>query len=268
MAGELVTAAASQTGARLLPVDSEMSALVELLRGTSVDEIARLILTASGGPFRDWPTERIASATVAEAVAHPTWRMGRKISVDSATMANKGLEIIEAHHLFCTPADRIDVLIHPQSVVHSLVELIDGGMVAQLAVPDMRLPIGTALECPRRAPFAVERLDLSSVGRLDFEAVDPHRFPALGLARDALSAGGVMPVVFNAANEIAVEGFLDGRCSFGAISGTIAAVMESWGSSTHRPASLEEVFAVDAKARRAAGERLGNTAPRFEVPTE
>jgi 1-deoxy-D-xylulose-5-phosphate reductoisomerase len=243
MAGELVTNAARRHAVELLPVDSEHNAIHQCLHGRTADEITRLILTASGGPFRGADAATLASVSPEHALKHPTWRMGRKITIDSATLMNKGLEVIEAHWLFGVPADRIDVLVHPQSIVHSLVELRDGSTIAQLGVTDMRLPIQYAFSYPERWSATLPRLDLAGAGPLDFAHPDHERFPALGLAYEALRAGGTMPIVLNAANEEAVEGFLGGRIPFPAIARVIESSM-----SAHTPdiaATLEEVRAVD-----------------------
>lgn len=265
IAGELVMTEVQQAGIRLLPVDSEHCALHQILDARPAATVSRLVLTSSGGPFRTWTGSRIKRATVAEALAHPTWRMGPKISVDSATMMNKGLEIIEAHHLFAMPEDRIDVVIHPQSLVHALVEFTDGTLLAQLSVNDMRSPILVALGWPERIASPAGTLDLAAVGRLDFSTPDHERFPALGLARAALRSGGGLPAVLNAANEVAVEAFLAGSCPFDRIAATIDAVMENWSSSNRPLSSLEEVFEIDAEARRMATAALGNTAARSRV---
>ena len=267
IAGDLVMAATANAGVQLLPVDSEHAALHQLLGGRPAAAVARLILTASGGPFRSWKRSRMERATVEEALAHPTWRMGPKISVDSATMMNKGLEIIEAHHLFAMPEDRIDVVIHPQSLVHSLVAHTDGTLLAQLSVNDMRLPILYALGWPDRLDPPVETLDLAAVGRLDFSPPDPERFPALDLARAALRAGGEMPAVLNAANEVAVETFLRGHCPFGRIAATIDAVMNTWSNRNHPLVSVEQAMAADAEARHMAITALGNTTTPSRVPS-
>ncbi len=267
IAGELVLAEATRAGISLLPVDSEHSALHQILRGAIATDVARLTLTASGGPFRTWPRSRIANATVEEALAHPTWRMGPKISIDSATMMNKGLEIIEAHHLFAMPEDRIDVVIHPQSLVHCLVAFADGSHQAQLGVNDMRLPILYALSWPERLEPPTEPLDLAVVGRLDFFPPDPDRFPALDLARAALRAGGEMPAVLNAANEVAVETFLSGLCPFDRIAATIDAVMNTWKNRNQPLVSIEQALAADAEARHLATAVLGNTKTPSGVPS-
>lgn len=260
VAGDLVMGEVKRMGVNLLPVDSEHCALHQAIRVGPADAVARLILTASGGPFRTWSRSRMETATIEQALAHPTWRMGPKISVDSATMVNKGLEIIEAHHLFAIPEDRIDVVIHPQSLVHSLVSHVDGSLVAQLSINDMRIPILYVLGWPDRLSSTADFLDLTKVGRLDFSAPDADRFPALALARAALRAGGEMPAVLNAANEVAVEAFLGGRCSFGRIAATIDAVMNRW-SPRNRPLdSVDQAVRADVEARRMALDQLGNTA--------
>ncbi len=265
-AGELVMAEVSKAGVRLHPVDSEHWALHQMLGARPDDAVARLVLTASGGPFRTWPGSRIERATVDQALAHPTWRMGPKISVDSATMMNKGFEIIEAHHLFAVPEDRIDVVIHPQSLVHSLVEFSDGTLLAQLSVHDMRLPILHALSWPQNLASPVETLDLAAVGRLDFSSPDHDRFPALGLARAALRSGGEMPAVLNAANEVAVEAFLVGSCPFHRIAATIDAVMENWINRNHPLTSIEQAVETDGEARLLAKAALGNSSTPSRVP--
>ncbi|GAA4041768.1 1-deoxy-D-xylulose-5-phosphate reductoisomerase [Sphingomonas rosea] len=257
-AGALMMDEARRTGATLLPVDSEHNAIFQCLAGQDCDRVSRLILTASGGPFRTFSAEQMATVTPAEAVAHPNWSMGAKISVDSASMMNKGLELIEAHHLFALPEDRIDILVHPQSVIHSLVEYADGSMLAQLGSPDMRVPIGHILAYPERMATAARRLDLLQVARLDFEAPDPVRFPALKLAREALKRGGAAPLTLNAANEIAVEAFLAGHIHFPAI----AALVETLLTAMDRPLpqTIPEVLALDAEVRDAARARLGDFA--------
>ena len=217
MAGALVTDAARRRGVRLLPVDSEHYAIHQCLHGRQPDEITRLVLTASGGPFRNWSAAALATVRPEDALKHPTWQMGRKITIDSATLMNKGLEVIEARWLFGVTADHIDVVVHPQSIVHSLVELRDGLTIAQLGVTDMRLPIQYALSYPERWAAALPRLDLAGAGTLEFSTPDRERFPCLGLAYEALEAGGSMAVVLNAANEMAVEAFLEGRIGFTAI---------------------------------------------------
>jgi 1-deoxy-D-xylulose-5-phosphate reductoisomerase len=246
-AGELMTRAAEASGATLLPVDSEHNAIFQCLAGSRSENVARIILTASGGPFRTAPLERLAAVTPDEAVAHPNWSMGAKISVDSATMMNKGLELIEARYLFGLPSERIDVLIHPQSVVHSLVEFVDGSVLAQLGSPDMRIPIAYALAWPQRMETPAQRLDLATIARLDFEAPDFERFPALRLAREALEAGGAAPIVLNAANEVAVAAFLAGRLRFTDIARCVADALDE--SAPSAPSSIQEVLETDRQTR-------------------
>lgn len=254
-AGPLLLAAAAKSGARLLPVDSEHNAIFQVL--DRPERMEKLTLTASGGPFRQWSAERMAAATPDQACAHPNWSMGRKISVDSATLMNKGLELIEAAFLFGTPESKIDVLVHPQSVIHSLVAYCDGSVLAQMAAPDMRIPIAHALAWPDRAAITTARLDLAAIGSLTFEAPDLVRFPALRLAREALQTGGVAPAALNAANETAVEGFLAGRIGFLDIAAVVEEVLQHWDAGGHgaianSPSSFDEVRAIDAAARRAA----------------
>jgi 1-deoxy-D-xylulose-5-phosphate reductoisomerase len=247
MAGELMLARSRERGGRLLPIDSEHCALHECLDGRRPEHVRRLLLTASGGPFRTRPKASFGAITPAEALNHPTWSMGRKISIDSATLMNKGLEVIEARWLFDVAAEKIEVLIHPQSVIHSMVELIDGTVLAQLGVTDMRMPIQYALSYPERWPAAIPGMDFTRPLRMDFDQPDHDRFPCLDLAYRALAVGGTLPAVLNAANEVAVAAFLDGRIPFTAIPESIAAVMEQ-----HRPASLgalEDVLSADAWAR-------------------
>ncbi len=249
-AGALVMAEARRAGARLLPVDSEHSAVFQVLEEERPEAVDRIILTASGGPFRTASMEEMRLATPARAVAHPNWEMGAKISIDSATMMNKGLELIEAHHLFSLPAERIEIVVHPQSVVHSLVAYVDGSVLAQLGPPDMRTPIAYALAWPDRMKWPAPRLDLAQVGSLTFEAPDPERFPALALARAALGDGGAAPTVLNAANEVAVAAFLRERIGFLDIARVVAATLECMPGG--RIASLAEVASVDEEARRIA----------------
>ncbi|MEZ4387518.1 MAG: 1-deoxy-D-xylulose-5-phosphate reductoisomerase [Candidatus Krumholzibacteriia bacterium] len=252
--GELVAAALAASGGELLPVDSEHSALAQCLSGRQPADVESLILTASGGPFRTVDRERLATVTLDEVLAHPTWRMGPKITVDSATLMNKGLEIIEAHHLFGVPYAAIDVVVHPGSWVHSLVVLRDGAVLAQLGQPDMRLPILYAITGEQRWPLGGERLDLARLGELRFEAPDTERFPCLRLAREAGRAGGTAPIVLNAANEVAVAALLAGRLRFVDLPGVVAGALE------RLPAvavtDLEQVLAVDRQARRLAAELL------------
>jgi len=247
-AGNLMLAAAARTGAALLPVDSEHNAIFQVLGAP--ETVAHITLTASGGPFRTASLTEMARVTPAQAVKHPTWSMGAKISVDSATLMNKGLELIEAWHLFRVRPDQLRVLIHPQSLVHGLVEYIDGSVLAQLGPADMRVPIAHALAWPERIATPVARLDLAAAGRLDFEQADRVRFPALALAEAALAAGGCRPCVLNAANEVAVAAFLEGRIGFLDIAAVVSETLEA----THArcPGSLEDVDAMDAEARRQA----------------
>ena len=251
VAGELILAEAKKSGAELVPVDSEHSAIHQALRSGQPGEAARLVLTASGGPFRERRLDTFDAITVDDALAHPTWKMGPKITIDSATMMNKGLEVIEAHFLFGLPGEKIDAVIHPQSLIHSFVEFVDGSLVAQLARNDMKFPIVYALSYPERLPNDFGRLDLVALSRLDFFELDPRRYPALGLARAALAAGGGMPAVLNAANEIAVAAFLEGKISFPDIVNVVSATMETTGRKA-APASLEEAEDVDRAAREAA----------------
>jgi 1-deoxy-D-xylulose-5-phosphate reductoisomerase len=246
--GELVTALAEATGARLIPVDSEHSALFQLIHSESPGNVDRLVLTASGGPFRG--RSDLSGVTREEALAHPTWDMGGKITIDSATLINKGLELIEAHHLFAIPYDRIDVVVHPQSIVHALVHLNDGASLAHLGYPDMRVPISYALHHPERADVDVPTLDLTAVGELTFEPPDDATFPCLNLARQAGEAGGTAPCVLNAANEIAVQAFLAGRVPFTAIAEIVEGTLEAVPAVT--PTHFEDLYAVDAEAREAA----------------
>ena len=254
MAGELVMACAAAHGASILPIDSEHNALHQALRVGPPGSVRRLILTASGGPLRSWPRERLAEVTVEQALAHPTWRMGAKISIDSATMMNKGLEIIEAHHLFGMPQERIGVLIHPESRVHSLVEYDDGTLIAQLSVNDMRFPILYALAYPDRLPSPFGTLDLAAVGALHFEVADEQRFPCLAMARAALRRGGTAPAVLNAANEVAVAAFLRGELPFPAIERVIAATLERDAREPGHLSNLGDVLEADARARAWAHE--------------
>jgi 1-deoxy-D-xylulose-5-phosphate reductoisomerase len=246
-AGDLMTEAAKTSGATLLPVDSEHNAIFQSLAGSRIDQVSRIILTASGGPFRTASAEAMRNATPAQAVAHPNWTMGAKISVDSATLMNKGLELIEAHYLFGLPSARIDILVHPQSVIHSLVEFIDGSVLAQLGSPDMRIPIAYALAWPERMPTPAQRLDLAAIARLDFGEPDLERFPALRLSREALEAGGSAPAALNAANEVAVATFLDGKISFPDISKLVDMALQE--NESPAPRSIEDVFEIDRKVR-------------------
>ena len=249
-AGALMTQAAQANGATLLPVDSEHNAVFQCFDHAAPGSIRRVTLTASGGPFRDWSIEAMRAATPAQAVKHPNWSMGAKISVDSATLMNKGLELIEAYHLFPLPAEGFDAIIHPQSVVHALVDYIDGSVLAQLGTPDMRTPIAHSLAWPQRMATPCKPLDLTMVGRLDFSAPDLDRFPALAIAREVLAAGGARPAILNAANEVAVAAFLEGRIGFLDITLIVRKALERY--DPPMPASLEDVFAIDAGARATA----------------
>ena len=251
-AGDVMTRAAAEHGGEILPVDSEHNAVHQALRCGERREVQRIILTASGGPFLRRDPGTFGDVTIADALAHPTWKMGNKISIDSATMMNKGLEVIEAHHLFAMPADRIDILIHPQSIVHSMVEYIDGSIVAQLSTTDMKFPIQYALLYPERvtAPFA--RLDLAKIRTLDFLEVDARRYPAVGLAYAACRAGGSMPAVLNAANEVAVERFLAGELPFTGIVEVVSRVLDRHAASVAPIGSVEEALAWDGWARSEA----------------
>ncbi len=254
MAGALILREVKAHEVRLLPVDSEHSAIFQALAGQRAADVERIILTASGGPFRTWDDARIAQATVEEALNHPNWNMGPKISIDSASLMNKGLEVIEARWLFDVTPEQVDVIVHPQSIVHSLVEYRDGSVLAQLGLPDMRVPIAVALAHPERLPLDLPRLDLAELARLDFEAPDRKRFPCLQLAFDALAADEAAPAVLNAANEVAVEAFLDGRIRFPAIAATNGAVLEAHieRGLVSELQSLDDVLAADAWAREVA----------------
>jgi len=248
-AGDVMTRAAREHGGEILPVDSEHNAVHQAIRCGTHEEVQRIILTASGGPFLKRDLATFDDVTIEAALAHPTWRMGNKISIDSATMMNKGLEVIEAHHLFSMPADRIDILIHPQSIVHSMVEYVDGSIVAQLSTTDMKFPIQYALLYPERvvAPFA--RLDLAKIRSLDFLPVDPHRFPAVELAYASLRAGGSAPAVLNAANEVAVERFLAGELPFTGIVEVVSRVLDRHLGEVAAIGTVEDALEWDAWAR-------------------
>jgi 1-deoxy-D-xylulose-5-phosphate reductoisomerase len=251
--GELVTALAEATGAQLVPIDSEHTALHHLLTGEPPGVVEKLIITASGGPFRG--RRDLEHVTVEDALKHPTWTMGGKITIDSATLMNKGLELMEAHHLFGTPYDSIDVVVHPQSIVHALVQLCDGSTKAHMGYPDMRVAIGYALHHPERADLPIPPLDLVALGKLEFEAPDVETFPCLRLAREAAVAGGTAPCALNAANEVAVHAFLNGRLSFLGIPAVIEGVLDELGS--QRVHSFETLYVIDSEARQLAGELIG-----------
>ncbi len=246
-AGALMMAEAKEAGATLLPVDSEHNAIFQSLQGGRIDQVRKITLTASGGPFRTWSKEQMASVTPEQAVAHPNWDMGAKISVDSATMMNKGLELIEAHHLFPVGLDNIDILVHPQSVIHSMVEYKDHSTLAQLGSPDMRIPIASALAWPERMKTDCVPLDLAKIARLDFEAPDDDRFPAIKLARDAIEVGGAVPAILNGANEIAVAAFLKRDVQFLEITEIVSRIIDSY--SPPVPRDLADIFGIDTEAR-------------------
>jgi 1-deoxy-D-xylulose-5-phosphate reductoisomerase len=249
--GELVTALAEATGARITPVDSEHTALHQLLRSQPPGAVERLLITASGGPFRGMRREELEDVTVKQALAHPTWAMGGKITIDSATLMNKGLELMEAHHLFGVPYERIDVVVHPQSLVHGLVQLADGAMLAHLGPPDMRIAISYALHGGESVPLAIEPLDLAEVGRLTFERVDLDAFPCLRLASEAAREGGTAPCILNAANEVAVHAFLAGRLRFLEIPEVIERTLDELGAEA--VTSFESLYEADRNARELAG---------------
>ncbi len=257
-AGHLMLQEVQQSGARLLPVDSEHNAIFQVFDTTRPDTVEKLILTASGGPFRTLDVEAMRTVTPAQACAHPNWEMGAKISVDSATMMNKGLEIIEAHHLFAVPEPRIDVLVHPQSVIHSMVAYVDGSVLAQLGSPDMRTPIAHTLAWPERIETPSQRLDLAALARLDFEPPDLERFPALGLARSALKAQGGAPTILNAANEEAVAAFLAEKIGFLDVAAVVAYCLETVPGTGID--SLEDVCHLDLETRRVAARKIGGVA--------
>jgi 1-deoxy-D-xylulose-5-phosphate reductoisomerase len=259
-AGALAMAEVRQHGATIVPVDSEHNAIFQVLDPAHLERVEKIVLTASGGPFRTWSLERMRAVTPAQAVAHPNWSMGAKISVDSATMMNKGLEIIEAFHLFPVGQARIEAIVHPQSVVHSMVAYVDGSVLAQLGTPDMRTPIAVALAWPDRMAANAPRLDLAKMADLTFEALDVARFPAFELARLALQAGGAAPTILNAANEVAVAAFLDGGLGFLGIADCVAGVLARYAPSA--PASIDDVLAIDALARVRAREWIAAPALR------
>jgi 1-deoxy-D-xylulose-5-phosphate reductoisomerase len=253
-AGPLMMDAARRSGATLLPTDSEHNAIFQCLDQSAPKGVARIILTASGGPFRTWSIAEMAAAKPEQALKHPNWTMGAKISIDSATMMNKGLELIEARYLFDMPSARLDVIFHPQSVIHSMVEYVDGSVLAQLGAPDMRIPIAHCLAWPERMKTPMPRLNLAEIGRLDFEEPDPVRFPALRLARAALEAGGATPAVLNAANEIAVSAFLAGRIGFTRIAAIVEDVLDRYSPSP--PQSIADVLLIDSAARDQASRQI------------
>ncbi len=257
-AGALFMRRAAAAGATVLPADSEHNAVFQALSAGRREDVSRIVLTASGGPFRTWPLEAVRKATLEQALKHPTWSMGPKITIDSATMMNKGLELIEAHHLFALPPEQLDVIFHPQSIVHGFVEYRDGSVIAQLGSPDMRIPIAHCLAYPERIGTPAPRLDLARISTLTFEDPDPVRFPALRIARRALVAAGGAPTVLNAANEIAVSAFVGGRIGFASIPALVEAVLEAAERSgaMSEPQSVDEAVAIDHNARRLAANLL------------
>ena len=251
-AGELITRSAQHHGVSIIPIDSEHSGVLQALQagGPQRDDIKRVVLTASGGPFRTWSREKMDHASINDALAHPTWKMGPKVTIDSASLMNKGLELIEAHWLFGVDESKLDAIIHPQSIVHALVEFTDGSVVAQLAPPDMKLPIQGALTWPDRLPGCITPLALETLGTLDFEPIDHGRFPAINLALQVIAQGGTAGAIFNAANEIAVEAFLSGSINFGRISGIVMDTINAL--DVHPADSLEAIATADEEARRTA----------------
>jgi len=258
-AGDLMMAEVMRSGATLLPVDSEHNAIFQCLNGAKFEQVRKITLTASGGPFREWSLDQMRSVTPAQAVAHPNWDMGAKISVDSATMMNKGLELIEAYHLFPVGLDRLDVLVHPQSVIHSMVEYVDCSTLAQLGSPDMRIPIASALAWPERIATTCKPLDLATIGQLTFEQPDPIRFPALRLARAAVNEGGAKPAILNAANEIAVAAFLKGEIGFLDIASLVENTLSGYVPNI-MPTRLDDLFSIDAAARHYAQAQIQKVA--------
>ena len=256
-AGPVMTGAVTKHGATLLPTDSEHNAIFQCLAGGKYEDVARITLTASGGPFRTWDAAAIKAATPEQAVAHPNWSMGAKISVDSATMMNKGLEYIEAHHLFPVGLDRLRIVVHPQSVIHSMVEYRDRSTLAQLGPSDMRVPIASCLAYPKRMETPLEPLDLAAIGELTFQAPNEELFPATRIAREAIEAGGAAPAILNAANEIAVEAFLSGQIGFSRITAVAQSTLERYDAAS--PSMLEDVLAIDSEARVRAAEALEST---------
>ena len=263
-AGDLFMRAAAKAGARILPVDSEHNAIYQALKAGRAEDVRRIILTASGGPFRTWPIEKMRAATREQALKHPNWSMGAKITIDSATMMNKGLELIEAHHLFEVGPDKLDVLVHPQSIVHGLVEYIDGSLIAQLGSHDMRIPIAYCLAWPERIEGPAARLDLAQLATLTFEKPDPVRFPALALAMRALEIGGAAPTILNAANEVAVDAFLHDRLGFTGIADLVSATLDAAErrGAVKEPQNIEEAVGVDLMARSLAQDGLREIAAK------
>jgi 1-deoxy-D-xylulose-5-phosphate reductoisomerase len=261
-AGEVFMRQAKESGACVLPVDSEHNALFQAMGAGRREDVTKVILTASGGPFRTWTLEQIENATIEQALKHPNWSMGRKITIDSASMFNKGLEIIEAYHLFDLEADQIDVLVHPQSIIHGLVEFADRSVIAQMGAPDMRTPIAHCLAWPERMDGPAKKLDLAEIGQLTFEAPDPVRFPSLRLVQQALRAGGAIPTVFNAANEVAVDAFLNGRIGFGGIARLVEATMEAAARTNSLPKTADDALSIDHSSRNMARDLLPQIAAK------
>jgi 1-deoxy-D-xylulose-5-phosphate reductoisomerase len=261
-AGEVFMRQAKESGACVLPVDSEHNALFQAMCAGRREDVTKVILTASGGPFRTWTLEQIENATIEQALKHPNWSMGRKITIDSASMFNKGLEIIEAYHLFDLEADQIDVLVHPQSIIHGLVEFSDRSVIAQMGAPDMRTPIAHCLAWPERMDGPAKKLDLAEIGQLTFEAPDPVRFPSLRLVQQALRAGGAIPTVFNAANEVAVDAFLNGRIGFGGIARLVEATMEAAARTNSLPKTADDALSIDHSSRNMARDLLPQIAAK------
>ncbi len=260
-AGAAFMADARRLGAEIMPVDSEHNALDQALAAGGNGDVEKAVITATGGPFRTWTRERIARASAQEAAAHPVWSMGSKINIDSATLMNKGLELIEAHHLFDLGSERLDVLVHPEAIVHGLVQWSDGALTAGLALPDMKVPIANALRDGRRLAMDLPRLDLAAIGRLSFERADEARFPCLSLAKAALVSGGAMPTILNAANEIAVEAYMAGRIGFYDVSETVETVCSTFlRRCLGAPATVEDALAIDDEARQAARRLIAGSA--------
>ena len=261
-AGEVFMRTAEENGACVLPVDSEHNALFQAMGAGRREDLTKVILTASGGPFRTWTREQIENATIEQALKHPNWSMGRKITIDSASMFNKGLEIIEAYHLFDLEPEQIEVLVHPQSIIHGLVEFSDCSVIAQMGAPDMRTPIAHCLAWPERIDGPAKKLDLAAIGQLTFEAPDPVRFPSLRLVQEALRAGGAMPTVFNAANEVAVDAFLNGRIGFGGIARLVEATMTAAARTNALPTSADDALSIDHSSRNMARDLLPEIAAK------
>jgi 1-deoxy-D-xylulose-5-phosphate reductoisomerase len=261
-AGEVFMRTAEENGACVLPVDSEHNALFQAMGAGRREDLTKVILTASGGPFRTWTREQIENATIEQALKHPNWSMGRKITIDSASMFNKGLEIIEAYHLFDLEPEQIEVLVHPQSVIHGLVEFSDCSVIAQMGAPDMRTPIAHCLAWPERIDGPAKKLDLAAIGQLTFEAPDPVRFPSLRLVQEALRAGGAMPTVFNAANEVAVDAFLNGKIGFGGIARLVEATMVAASKTNALPKSADDALSIDHSSRNRARDLLPEIAAK------